>query len=246
MKMRTNESTHTFQSRASLALKRWSFRCWGNKMKTLPAILAVLMLVGCGAAKESSPRLVPPVNRFPVPVVTGEPSVVITNPLDGITSPIMAVWQDSPGYFADTNYPYLRMAVWADGRVVFARDPNVWNHDLLLGRLPEKALTGLKQDIHQTGIFDLKGHCYLVPDAAVDCVMLSFGGSRQMLYWDEVEHVAHGINSNPMPHHLTFKRAWWEVNRLALSVLPDQARKLDVRFRTPPKEWYLKSMIQSE
>ena len=102
------------------------------------------------------------------------------------------------------------------------------------------------QNIRQTGVFDLKGHCYLVPDAPVDCVMLSFGDSQQMLYWDEVEDKSYGININPKPHHLDFKKAWWNVNQLALSVLPDQAKKLDVRFQRPPKEWYLKRMIQSE
>ncbi len=215
-------------------------------MKTLPAMLAVLMLVGCSAAEESSPRAETSARRFHVPHVTGEPTASIANPLNGTNVPIIAVWEDSPGYTADTNYPYLRMAVWADGRVVFARDPNVWNHDLLLGHLPEEALAQLKQKIRQTGIFDLKGHCYLVPDAPVDCVMLSFGGSQQMLYWDEVEHERYGINISPKPHHLAFKKAWWEVNRLALSVLPDQAKKLDVRFQRPPKAWYLKRTIQSE
>ena len=97
------------------------------------------------------------------------------------------------------------------GRVVFARDPNVWNHDLLLGRIPEEVLTRLKQDIRKKGVFELKGNCYLVPDASVDCVMLSFGNSQQMLYWDEVENSGYGININPKPHHLAFKKAWWEV-----------------------------------
>ena len=215
-------------------------------MKQLATILGVLMLVRCSVEQESPPPAEARAHPFPVPVVAGEPAVAIANPLDGINAPIMAVWEDSPGYRADTKHPYLRMAVWADGRVVFARDPNVWDHDLLLGQLPEEALAQLKQNIHQTGVFDLKGYCYLVPDAPVDCVMLSFGDSQQMLYWDEVEHGSYGININPEPHHLAFKKAWWEVNRLALSVLPDQARKLDVRFQRPPKEWYLKKMIQSE
>ena len=135
-------------------------------------------------------------------------------------------------YNSDTNYPYLRVAIWSDGRVVFARDPNVWNHDLLLGRIPEEVLTRLKQDIRKTGVFELKGNCYLVPDASVDCVMLSFGNSQQMLYWDEVENSGYGININPKPHHLAFKKAWWEVNRLVLSALPKQAGKVDIRFQT--------------
>lgn len=37
-RMPTNESTHTFQSRASLALKRWSFRPFGDKKMRTTAI----------------------------------------------------------------------------------------------------------------------------------------------------------------------------------------------------------------
>ena len=215
-------------------------------MKQGAILFGMLMLVGCGGTQVPSPPAETPARPFPVPVVTGEPTVAIANPLDGTNSPILAVWEDSSGYRADTNGPYLRLALWADGRVVFAQNPNGWNHDLLLGQLPEETLAQLIQTIRQTGVFDLNGHCYLVPDAPVDCVMLSFGDSQQMLYWDEVEHESYGININPKPHHLAFKEAWWEVNRLALSVLPDQAKKLDVRFQRPPKKWYLKRMIQSE
>jgi hypothetical protein len=215
-------------------------------MKTLPAFLCFLILIECSMAQESLKRGEPPSRRFPVPVITREPSTVLTNPLNGTNPPILAVWQDNPGYNADTNYPYLRVAIWADGWVVFARDPNVWNHDLLVGRIAEKVLIGLKQDIRKTGVFELKGNAYLVPDASVDCVMLSFNGSQQMLYWDEVEANRYGININPKPQHLAFKKAWWEVNRLALSALPKQARKVDTRFQKPPKNWYLKRRIQSE
>jgi hypothetical protein len=215
-------------------------------MKTLPVILCFLMLIECGMAQESLKRGKSPARRFPVPIITGEPSTILVNPLARTNLPILAVWQDNPGYNADTNYPYLRVAIWSDGWVVFARDPNVWNHDLLLGRISEQTLDKLKQDIRKTGVFDLRGNCYLVPDASVDCVMLSFGNSQQLLYWDEVEHSSYGININPKPQHLAFKKAWWEVNQLVLSALPEKARKINTRFQKPPNGWYLKRMIQSE
>ena len=214
-------------------------------MRHLATILGAV-LVGCSLAQEVSSAAEAVVLRFPMPHVTSEPTAAVANPFDGTNSPIIAVWEDSRGFTADTNYPYLRVAVWQDGKVVFARDPNVWNHDLLLGQLSAQALSKLKQDIRQTGVFELKGHCYLVPGAPVDCVMVSFGGSKQMLYWDEVENDSYGININPKPQHIAFKKAWWEVNQLVLSALPHQARKLEARFQRPPKEWYLKRMIQSE
>ena len=207
--------------------------------------LVGIVLVGCNVEQEASSPVETPAPRSTVSQLTSEPTVAITNPLDETNSPIIGVWQDSSGLNTDTNGPYLRLAVWADGRVVFARDPKVWNHDLLLGQLPELVLAKLKQDIRQTGVFDLEGHCYLVPDAPVDCVMLSFGDSQQMLYWDEVEGKSYGINIDPKPRHLAFKKAWREVNRLTLSILPHQAKKLDAHFQSPPNGWYLKRMIQS-
>src|SRR5262249_44927536 len=144
--------------------------------------------------------------QLPVPHVAGEPTNGIVNPFNGTNSPTIAIWEDSPGMTADTNYPYLRVAVWPDGTVVFARDPNVWNQDLLIGHLSAQVLARLEQDIRQTGVFELKGHCYLVPDAPVDCIMLSFGGSKQMLYWDEVENEGYGININAKPQHVAFKK----------------------------------------
>jgi hypothetical protein len=209
---------------------------WGKKMRYFAIILGAV-LAGCSVEQDISSSA-KTARRFPVPFITDEPTAVIPNPFEGSTSPIMAVWEDSPGLTADTNYPYLRVAVWPDGRVVFARDPNVWNHDLLIGQISTQAMAKLKQDIRLTGVFDLKGHCYLVPDAPVDCVMLSFGNS-QMLYWDEIEHASHGINGDPKPEHLAFKKAWWDVNRLLLTALPVHARTLQARFQRPPKEWYL-------
>jgi hypothetical protein len=214
-------------------------------MRNVASIIGVI-LVGCSAAKDVSPRAETSTSRFAVPHVKGEPTIAIGNPFDGTNLPIIAVWEAGPGKIADTNCPYLRVAVWADGKLVFARDPNVWNHDLLFAQLSDQVLAKLKQNIHRSGVFDIKGHCHLVPDAPVDCIMLSFDGSQQMLYWDEVEINSYGINANPTQQHLAFKKAWWEVNRLILSTIPDKAKKLDARFLSPPKEWYLKEMIESE
>ncbi len=184
--------------------------------------------------------------RWPAPKITGEPAGALANPLAGTNVPLIAIWKDSEGMMLNAGGPYLRVAVWPDGRVVFARNPNVWSNDLMIGIISTTALENLKNEIRKTGIFKLKGNCYLVPDASVDCLLAAFDGSPQILYWDEVEVKNYGINIDPQPQHIAFKKAWWEVNRLVLSALPSEARKLEAKFSRPPKAWYPKEMIQSE
>jgi hypothetical protein len=104
----------------------------------------------------------------------------------------------------------------------------------------------LKKAIEKTGVIELKGNCYLVPDAPVDCVMLDLGGKQQMLYWDERESPNYGINITPTEQHLKFKSCWKEVNRLAVAVVPKDSKPYGEKFQRPPQSWRLKKPIQSE
>ena len=89
------------------------------------------------------------------------------------------------------------------------------------GNLSAARVARLKAALADTGVFDLEGTCYLVPDAPVDCLLVDLGGEkRQILYWDEVETLGYGINIDPKPHHLDFKRCWKAVNHLALVRAP--------------------------
>lgn len=129
---------------------------------------------------------------------------------------------------------------------VLARQIHGWPRRSPEGQIDVARIAELKKAIARTGVFELKGHCYLVPDAAVDCVMLDFGENRQMLYWDEVEAPNYGINSSGKPHHASFKKRWKEVNALALQAIPKEAQRYNERFERPPESWRLKPAIQSE
>jgi hypothetical protein len=160
--------------------------------------------------------------------------------------PFLAIWRDSEGLHQGSEAPFLRIAIWNDGRIVFAKDPGKWSHDLREGRIDAAQLAELKQAVQKTGVFELKGTCYLVPDAPVDCVMIEVGGKQQMLYWDERETPGYGINIAPKEQHLKFIRCWKEMNRLALDAIPKESQSYTNRFQRPPQSWRLKKPIQSE
>jgi hypothetical protein len=159
--------------------------------------------------------------------------------------PFLAIWQRSGGYRMDDSGPYLRVAIWDDGKVLFAKEPSQWSHDLRRGQISGDRIARLKEDLVRTGVFDLEGTCYLVPDAPVDCVMIDFSGESQMLYWDEREIAGYGINVNPTWRHLDFIACWKAINKLALGALPAQSEPVTGEFRQPAS-WIIKEAIQSE
>lgn len=164
----------------------------------------------------------------------------------GTKRPLVAIWRQSDGHRPSSGAPFLRIAIWEEGRVLVAADPGRWEHRLREGRISADGIVSLKKKIAATGVFNLKGSCYLVPDAPVDCLLLDFGGQRQMLYWDEVESANYGINIAPKPHRLEFKECWKAVNRLALASCPREVTALPGRFGPVPQSWYLKPAVQSE
>ena len=107
-------------------------------MRHLSIVLGAV-LIGYGVSRHGSWGAETVARPLPAPRITGEPTGAIANPFEGTNRPIIAIWQDFPGFTADTNYPYLRVALWPDGRVIFARDPNAWKHDLLNGQVSIQA-----------------------------------------------------------------------------------------------------------
>ncbi len=99
---------------------------------------------------------------------------------------MLALWR-STEHRPGSEAPYLRFAIWEDGRVLYANDPSNWGHDLLHGTVSVACVQRIKSALVDTGVFSLAGTCYLVPSAPIDCVMIDLGDKQQMLHWDELE-----------------------------------------------------------
>lgn len=168
-----------------------------------------------------------------------------TKKVEAEDRPMVALWRMSDGDRFDSRAPYLRYALWADGQLQYAVDPTKWGHELRRSMISATRVARLKAALVDSGIFDLKGTCYLVPDAPCDCMMVELGDKQQTLYWDEVEAPGYGINIDPKPHHRAFKRCWRAVNHLTLVALPDDGEEVKARVQIP-KSWYLKPAVQSE
>jgi hypothetical protein len=237
-------------------------------MKTIPWLIGVaalllafawLLVQGCGpgdrppeaAGKEDDPTRAEMVKGT---LPSGDPPEAKSEDEDP-DRPILAIWRDDEGNVMRhhpaapgplTGPPYLRIAIWRDGRIVFARDPATWSHDLCEAQLSAERVTRLRREIHATGVFDLGGNCYLVPDAPEDCIMIAFGGKRQMLYWDERDIPGYGINAVWSPQREDFKTCWRAVNRLAVEAIPAHPQPVRGQFLRAPKSWFVKPAIASD
>jgi hypothetical protein len=65
------------------------------------------------------------------------------------------------------------------GRVIFSSDQSKWGHELQHGRISRNKVERLKAALGHTGIFELKGNCYLGRDLPVDCVMVDLGTRKR-------------------------------------------------------------------
>jgi hypothetical protein len=189
----------------------------------------IAMVVWCALASWTSPLMdEPPVNQ---PRLKGNQN----------SRPFLAIWRDSEGNAPGSQSPFLRVAIWNDGSALFSMDPTEHGQELKRGRIAPYRVERLKAALRQSGVFDLKGYCYLGPDMPVDCVMVDLGDRRQMLYWVEGK-----TDWMKKPNRIEFVRSWTAVKHLASVACPDVFEAAKGRFEQPPKSWYLKEMIQSE
>ena len=141
--------------------------------------------------------------------------------------------------------PALRFALWKSGRVVFGADSASWDTPLREGKLDDDAVQAIAAALERSGVFDLRGTCYLVPDAPVLATLVRVGDREQILYWDEVVTAGFGINIQPKPQHVAFKKTWQEISDLMKARTPRVSTPLDLAF-APPPTWYVEDAIQSE
>jgi hypothetical protein len=218
------------------------------RLSLLP--LSAFTCLGCPDQKAAVPPA-PSATSRPAPAAT--PATERTADAGGEESafsklPAVAVWRRIGGYpipGRPFQGPALRAAVWDDGRAIFAEDRRSWQGPLRQGQVDPESLKGLFREVAATGVFDLPGNTYLVPDAPVLVTLVRIAGREQILYWDEVEAKNYGINIQPKPHHLAFKKTWFAITRALDEHLPKESSPLLTAF-APPTNWYVKEAVQSE
>ena len=207
-------------------------------MREMMTFLLGLFLVGCGPNGEAGP------NASQAQVDASSTRSIVRGVEDD-DRPIVAIWRAHDGYRLDSQGPYLRAAVWADGRAVFAENPEDWASALREGTIPPERMAALKDALAMTDIFDLEGYCYLVPSAPMDYVMVRLGGQERILSWDEVEHPRYGINVNPQERHYQFMDTWKNINSLTLAALPTGCSSAATASAVIQESWYIHRAIQS-
>jgi hypothetical protein len=156
--------------------------------------------------------------------------------------PFLALWQREGGILRPNSS--LRFAVWPDGRVLYAKEPDMWGSELRRGKMSPSRVARLKAALADTRVFDLKRTNYLAPDSGSDCLLVELGGKQRILYWDELETPCEQINPAPEPRYLEFKRCWKAINHLGLIALPNDGEAVKEPFPIP-ESWYLKRAKES-
>ncbi len=148
--------------------------------------------------------------------------------------PFIAIWEDKPGHTFKQEAPYLRIAIWNDGSVLFAANPKSWSHGLRRGRISVEQVTRLKSAISASGVFDLKTTGIYPVCCPQDYILADLGAKQQLLSCAEVA----------WPHvkereYQELRKCWYALDQIALSGRPDDFEAVDQRFRKAPPSWFL-------
>lgn len=183
--------------------------------------------------------------RFIVSILFWEPSVGFTlEPKESALTmpnerPLVAIWEHTPGFTFGSQAPYLRIAIWSDGTVLFAKDPSKWGHELRKGMIAVDRGSQLRKAIHESGIFSLKQTNYLPVDAPTDCMMVDLGTKRQILYSDES-----GLLRENNPKLQELKHCWTLINQMALLACPTQSESAKGRLMKTPESWFIDNLAR--
>ncbi len=179
--------------------------------------------------------------KYKIPEFNIVSSQSIPNPLKQEECPIVAVWQESKeGMPADpekSRPPFLRFAMWEDGRIVFNSDPNKWEHNLMIAQIPKEKVSSIKEEIYKTGVFEIQEAFHeMRQGGSFNIILVSFGHYRQYLYWSESGPC---LDNNPHPSGVRFEQIWHEINNILADSIPSTAERIEQQFFTHPTCWML-------
>jgi hypothetical protein len=111
--------------------------------------------------------------------------------------------------------PYLRFAIWENGRIVHASDLADRTSPPVEGNLTKSDVETLKSELSKTNVTSLRYKSYLVPDAPCHKLYCVVGGRKYMLEWDEYLHPNYGISTQFGPNEKAFVECWSILCELA-------------------------------
>lgn len=187
------------------------------------ALIAAMVWTGCAPAQQE-----------PTPGIQPDPRGEL---------PLLALWVRSHGNGSKLGEPpELRFAIWEDGRVLCAKDPEKGGMPMRAGTITLEQVALLKKQINASAIFTLKQESYIAPDASVQCLLASADGNQQLLSWDTIERgETYRSSHDPKPDILIFEECWKQVKAAGLKRLKKDFPELPpTESFSPPKSWKLK------
>lgn len=211
-----------------------------NRIASLSVILipgAVLLSNACATGQTA---LVPPEESQNESTPKGKNGIVTNGaaPVIAITT-VPAHWSRNPAL--------LTLAVWEDGRVVFAREP-AGTTEHREGRVSAKAVTRCLKRLREAGVFEFpyENSAHYGPDSEFVVLYARNGEDEiELKSWHEIferdgRHVvnSHGVHSHqgrereslldpPDSPYVKFRRIWDVTKRELLALIPEESEPFD-------------------
>lgn len=148
--------------------------------------------------------------------------------------PFLAIWRNYDGFTSKGEAPYLRIAMWDDGRVVFSPEVIGWNHTLQKGRIAAYRVERIKRALMDLGVFKLEKTGYGIPSMPQDLILLDLGeGKRKVLSGIDGDVIRRKARAG----WEDYVRCWESIKTIAAIGCPDDFEKVTERFESVPKSW---------